>query len=220
VASIKLIKLIEKHIENSRTSFLIVGQLAVGELKSHYKLRQENFLFLEGDTIKIQEVRSLIRWINFKPLNSQYKFAFISRAEKMTIEAGNALLKTLEEPPPGSIVILSTLNEEKILPTIRSRCHRLIIEKKEEEIDIPENYKSPEDLGELSYKERFKWAGEVAEENYIKEILTLWQIYFREKLLRGEDNILVNLSAIIRSKDLLETNISVKLLLENLIVNF
>ena len=220
MTNIKYLKLIEKHIENSKTSFLIVGKLNIEDIKNHYKLRQENSLFLDGDSIKIGEIRSLIRWINFKPIDSKNKFVFVFKAERMTIEASNALLKTLEEPPARSILILSTLNEEKILPTIRSRCHRLVIERKETEIVEPENYKSPEDIAKLSFQERFKWAGEIVEEGEIKEILTLWQIHFRGKLLNGEGKILHNLSAITQAKDLLETNISVKLLIENLIINF
>ena len=220
MAITKPLKLIEKHIQRYKTSFLVIGQINSEELKSHFKLRLEDLQFLEGDSIKIEKIRTLIRWINFKPLNSQYKFAFISNAEKMTLEASNALLKTLEEPPPHSIIILSTENEEKILPTIRSRCHRLMIKKAEEEIIQPENYRTPADLGKISFYERFKWAAEVAEENNLKKILTLWQIYFRKKLLNGEGQVLENLSAITKAQDLLETNISVKLLLENLIINF
>ena len=62
----------------------------------------------EGNSIKIAQIRNL-----------QY---IIDKAEKMTVEAQNALLKTLEEPPEYAIIILVTNNKEGLLPTIRSRC--------------------------------------------------------------------------------------------------
>ena len=56
-----------------------------------------------------------------KPHN-QYKIYIINQAESMTIEAQNALLKTLEEPPEYAIIILITSNKEALLDTIKSRC--------------------------------------------------------------------------------------------------
>ncbi|MBO6513840.1 MAG: hypothetical protein JJ974_07755, partial [Phycisphaerales bacterium] len=49
----------------------------------------------------------------------------IDEAELLNIDTQNAILKTLEEPPPGTIIILVTPNEDRLLPTIRSRCQRI-----------------------------------------------------------------------------------------------
>ena len=59
------------------------------------------------------------------PLNhtdSEYKIYIIPDANKMTEQAQNALLKTIEEPPVYAIIILLTENCDSLLPTIRSRC--------------------------------------------------------------------------------------------------
>ena len=71
--------------------------------------------------IKIAQIRNLQSDIVIKP-HKKYKIYIIDKAEKMTLEAQNALLKTLEEPPEYAIIILVTNNKEGLLPTIRSRC--------------------------------------------------------------------------------------------------
>lgn len=75
----------------------------------------------DGNSIKIAQVRDLQTDIIVKP-HSDYKIYIINQAEKMTIEAQNALLKTLEEPPEYVIMILITNNKEALLDTIKSRC--------------------------------------------------------------------------------------------------
>lgn len=74
-----------------------------------------------GNSIKIAQIRKLQSDILVKPYKS-YKIYAINEAQKMTLEAQNALLKTLEEPPKYAIIILITNNKESLLDTIKSRC--------------------------------------------------------------------------------------------------
>jgi DNA polymerase III subunit delta' len=69
--------------------------------------------------------RVLLDAINLKPTESQYKFAIIVAADRMNDEAANAFLKTLEEPPPHSVLILLTTEPQRVIETILSRCLRL-----------------------------------------------------------------------------------------------
>ena len=75
----------------------------------------------DGNSIKIAQIRKLQPDILVKPYKS-YKIYVIDEAQKMTVEAQNALLKTLEEPPKYAIIILITNNKESLLDTIKSRC--------------------------------------------------------------------------------------------------
>ena len=75
----------------------------------------------DGNCIKIAQIRKLQSDILVKPYKS-YKIYVIDEAQKMTVEAQNALLKTLEEPPKYAIIILITDNKESLLDTIKSRC--------------------------------------------------------------------------------------------------
>ena len=77
-----------------------------------------------GSSIKIAQIRNLQSDIIIKP-HGDYKIYTILNSEKMTVEAQNALLKTLEEPPKYAIIILVTNNKEALLDTIKSRCEIL-----------------------------------------------------------------------------------------------
>ena len=76
-----------------------------------------------GEAIKIENVRTLMSQLKFRAFMAKKKVFIIQNAENMTLESANALLKTLEEPASDSLLILTTSVPEKILATIRSRCH-------------------------------------------------------------------------------------------------
>ena len=73
-------------------------------------------------SIKIEQIRNIRKEIELKPFRSKKKVYIIDQAEKMTIEASNCLLKTIEEPPYYAIIILVCSKIDPILPTIVSRC--------------------------------------------------------------------------------------------------
>lgn len=78
---------------------------------------------LEGEPIKIEQIRGLLDQIRLRPFMAQKKIFIIHHAEDLTPEAVNALLKTLEEPSTGSLLLLTTSVPQKILGTVKSRCH-------------------------------------------------------------------------------------------------
>jgi DNA polymerase-3 subunit delta' len=78
-----------------------------------------------GSSIKIDQVRSLIQIFAGMPVEASMRICVIREAHTMTPEAQNALLKTLEDPPTRSAVVLLTDNLKMLLPTIISRCQVL-----------------------------------------------------------------------------------------------
>jgi len=78
-----------------------------------------------GESIKIEQIRELERSIAFKPYEARWRVILIDGAEQLTREAANALLKTLEEPPPRTTIILSAITTETLPPTVVSRCQRI-----------------------------------------------------------------------------------------------
>ena len=78
-------------------------------------------IYPDGNSIKIAQIRKLQTDIIIKP-HKNYKIYIINQADSMTVEAQNALLKTLEEPPEYAIIILITSNKGALLDTIKSRC--------------------------------------------------------------------------------------------------
>ena len=86
-----------------------------------------DFFFIEPDknVIRIEQVRDLQRKIIFKPMEGRRKVVIIDQAEKLNLHAANCLLKTLEEPPDDTVIILVAHTAMALLPTIVSRCQRI-----------------------------------------------------------------------------------------------
>lgn len=74
---------------------------------------------------KIEDVRTLRENVRFVPASGKHKIYIIDEVHMLTQEAFNALLKTLEEPPPHVVFLLATTDPQKIPDTIHSRCHEL-----------------------------------------------------------------------------------------------
>jgi DNA polymerase-3 subunit delta' len=79
----------------------------------------------EGRQIVVSSVRRLQETLAYRPFEGLWKIAVIDDADKLNQSAANAFLETLEEPPADSILILISARADMLLPTIRSRCHRI-----------------------------------------------------------------------------------------------
>ncbi|HBA61134.1 MAG TPA: hypothetical protein DCZ92_10010 [Elusimicrobia bacterium] len=76
----------------------------------------------ESANLKIDTIRELTRWAQQKPMMSPWKIFIVRDAEALVPQAQNALLKTLEDPPKNTVVILTVSRKNSLLPTILSRC--------------------------------------------------------------------------------------------------
>ena len=83
------------------------------------------FIYPDGSQLKIGQIRELQKQIIYEPFEASRKVYILTDVERMTEEAENCLLKTLEEPPASSVLILVTSNIRALLPTTRSRCQIL-----------------------------------------------------------------------------------------------
>lgn len=79
----------------------------------------------DGSHIKIGQTRELINDVQVRPREGRQRFFLIDDADRLREEAANSLLKTLEEPPPTSTIILLTARPDALLPTIRSRAQKM-----------------------------------------------------------------------------------------------
>jgi len=177
-------------------------------------------------TMGIEDVRNIQKKILLKPFKGKTKAVVIQAYENITIEAQNALLKVLEEPPANTIIIISTQKKELLLPTIISRCK--IIEIKEKEISlinegIPELNHTLNILLNGKIGDNLKVAQDIARD---KNETVLWlekmAIYLRRKLIENYNdpkylNCLRQLQktyATIKS-----TNVNQRIALENLFLS-
>jgi DNA polymerase-3 subunit delta' len=130
----RAIKILTKSLKknNISSSYIFVGSEGTGKKLTAIELTKAvNCLNLNKNSeavetikgsIKIEQIREIRKEIALKPFRSKKKVYIIDQAEKMTIEASNCLLKTIEEPPYYAIIILVCSKIDPILPTIVSRC--------------------------------------------------------------------------------------------------
>ena len=83
----------------------------------------------DKNTISVKQIRDeLVKDISVRPYGSQYKIYLIEEAERLTVEAQNAMLKTLEEPPAYGLIIMMAESAAAFLPTILSRCVKISLQ--------------------------------------------------------------------------------------------
>lgn len=175
----------------------------------------------------IEDVRSIQKAILLKPFRGKVKAVIIDAYEDITIEAQNALLKILEEPPVNTIIIISTAKKELLLPTIISRCKVVILQEKEIKLTKEDTAKLEEILSTLlngRVGDKLKIAETVARD---KENSSLWLVkmtlFMKNKLLEEDKNLkyLNFLKQLQKTyKTIKSTNVSQRTSLENLFLLF
>jgi hypothetical protein len=188
----------------------------------------------EKKSIGIADVKEAIRYVNEKPFSAKSKFLVVNSANTLTREAQNAFLKTLEEPPSYTTVILLTKTLNDLLDTVVSRCRKIraAAEKKVlEESDNKMILNVSAIPTEISFKkilrlgvgERFEWAGEFSKEERedVVELLEKWLADARELMLNSPSvERLQDVKLVYSTKKYLEnTNTGVRLALEALVIN-
>ena len=105
-----------------------VGVDACGQCESCQRIDRElhaDVLLVvpgENGSIKIDQIRTAIEHSNYRPFEGRRRCVIIDDADMLVFPAQNALLKTLEEPPPTSLFVLVSARPDKLLATVRSRC--------------------------------------------------------------------------------------------------
>jgi len=174
-------------------------------------------------SISIAQARKGVGFLREKPFSYKKKFLIILNSEKMTTQAQNSLLKTLEEPPVYALIILSSKTQNSLLETIVSRCKLVSI--KGERSDEEENYEiSYKKILNMSMGERLDVCLEISKEEKddVLKILDSWVEEGRTVLLKKPRDISQanNLKRIIEVKsDLENTNVNVRLSLEALVLS-
>lgn len=97
---------------------------AIWQTLEQFKINPLNpdILVLEEEKIGIAQIKQLVRHLSTKPFGQTAKSAVILEGSNISPDAQNALLKTLEEPPEESIILIGADSETRLLPTILSRC--------------------------------------------------------------------------------------------------
>ncbi len=184
-----------------------------------------DFMLIEQSSEKlsigIEVTRELKKWLSVKPFNSENKLAVIKRADLLTIEAQNSILKQLEEPNPNHYIALVLENPQSLLPTVLSRC----------EVISDRSYKQKSEFTEftiLSKTEQFKYVENLLKisdtsvlnqniKNFLKELL----LFFEKELLNTpfDKKIRDDIALVEQTSIMINANVPKRLALENLLIN-
>lgn len=171
-------------------------------------------------SIKIEEVRKAIEESSLKPYEGKWKVFVILQAGRMTADASNAILKTLEEPPLHTVFILTAETKQEMLETIQSRCF---------EIRLKPEFVPVQEIGVLAFSgktwEDFFEEHSASERSEIKDVLDGLMTFFRRQIAEQTDSelSLPRLKAvdfILETKEALDSNVNTKLALTRLAMKF
>lgn len=165
----------------------------------------------DSDSIGVTEIREAIRFLSL----GKGKTLIIKSAERLTEQAQNGLLKTLEEPPQGAEIILETTNEDLLLETVRSRCQ--IVHSSSKNTEVEESATQLlKDIPKLSINDRLMSAKEQSvKRDKAEEMLN--------RLLTAVDPTRENpknIRALFKAKKYLKANCNTRLVIENLFLNW
>ncbi|MDO8498460.1 MAG: hypothetical protein Q7S44_01615 [bacterium] len=200
-------------------------------LEAGFKQNHPDLLWLgEEEKLGIEQVRQIQQFLSLKPYQARGHAVVLISADHLTLEAQNAFLKTLEESPEETLIILGASSEDVFLPTILSRCRISYPEKassqqknlsEKEALEIEKLLKS-------SLEERFVFVEKLKEK---EEFLLNLIIYFRHKLLEKSLGVNTNppprwkaetiqsfLKDLLQAEKWKEQNISIRAILEHLML--
>lgn len=174
------------------------------------------------NSIGIEDVKDLQKEMMFSPFKEKTQIAYILDAQKLTTQAQNSLLKTLEETSNSTAYILVTDNEKTILPTVLSRCLKLYTNVNE--VEIQENTYS--EILDLDIVNAFVQVESISKEKANTEsFLKGLEIYFQhclEKNLVEKNGIIgveKNIKEVILAQKRVKANGNRRLILENLLLH-
>ncbi len=154
-------------------------------LENNLSRNHPDILWFEAESkLGIEQAREIKDFLSLKPYQGNKRAVVLIAAENLTDAAQNALLKTLEEPPDGTILILGASSEDQLLPTIISRCRV---------INLATTFISPDgkfdaDIDKLRgepMEKRFQFIEKLDKK---EEFLLALTAYFRKLLLQKSDN--------------------------------
>lgn len=170
-----------------------------------------DLLILEDEKIGIAQIKQLIKHLSTKPFGKTAKSAIILNGNSISPDAQNALLKTLEEPPVESIILIGVNSESKLLPTVLSRC--LVISHNSSPI-THNNELNLLQLLNASIEDRFDLIETTDNKDQFLNDLTE---AYRQKVLTGERNSEF-LEDLLQAQIWKESNVNLRTILEYLML--
>lgn len=170
-------------------------------------------------SVKIEEVRNLLPWVYLKPFEAKWKVFVVEGADRLTVEAQNALLKTLEEPPENTIFCLLAASRANLLATIQSRSFELRLRAVDADVEptLEQLLGRISGLGKAPWEEVLE-AFQGLKRPAVNEALLSLMYYFRHQAAqkRHDPGYAQAVEAVYVTREALEANANQKLALSHL----
>jgi len=191
----------------------------IGKILSTEKLTNPHpdlLYFASGEKLGVEQAKKIKKHFSLKPYSAQGRLVVMEDASDLTIEAQNALLKTLEELPEKAMIILAADSDSKFLPTVLSRCE--IIKIHDSRFMIQDsNYKEDiEKLLEATIEERFEYIEKLKDrEEFLHSLIT----YFHQNLASNLKGYPTNfLKELLQAEEWVSHNVNIRAILEYLML--
>ncbi len=157
-----------------------VGEIAKILTNLNLKKNHPDVLYIaDGEKLGIEQARKIKDFLSYKPALGKGKVVAIETADKMTEEAQNALLKTIEESPAASLIVLGAVSTAHFLPTILSRCQVISIEPSAVSSQLSDYAKDIERLLTARVENRFEYIEKLKDrEEFLHSLVS----YFHQTL--------------------------------------
>ncbi len=207
IAKILISPLLEKRVEEIN-KILIDNNLSANHPDLLY--------FPNNSKLGIFEARKIKEHFSLKPYSAKGRAVALENASTLTHEAQNALLKTLEEPPPEAILILGASSDTKFLPTILSRCEIIRLQSTDDRQQTEDFSDDIEKLLKSKVEERFEYVEKLKDrEDFLHALVS----YFHQDLNLHPGGANLNfMKEILQSEEWAEANVNIRAILEYLML--
>lgn len=181
--------------------------------------------FDDSKKLGISQVKEIKGWLSIKPYQGDKKVVVIESAHNLTTEAQNGLLKTLEEPPGSSIIILGVSSEEKLLATILSRCEIIKVQNskcfsncfQQNKVQSKESFSADiEKLISSTIEQRFEYIEKLSDKEGFLNALV---VFFHNQLISHPGGgILEFTKKLLQAQEWEEANVNIRGILEYLML--
>lgn len=179
------------------------------------KINHPDVLYFPNNSkLGIEQARKIKEHLSFKPFQAKGRGVALEDASSLTVEAQNALLKILEEPPAESIIILGASSDVTFLPTVLSRCQVVILNSFQDPSDEKMLKPVQHDIEELlkaDIAERFEYIEKIKDkETFLKSLV----VYFHQNLPANTDF----LKELLQAEQWENQNVNIRAILEYLML--
>lgn len=213
--------MIARLLISSEPKLIVEETTRILEDQKLSKTHLDVLYFEAGEKLGIAEARKIKDHFSVKPYSSKSKAVVLEDASLLTLDGQNALLKTLEEPPEGAILLLGAASEDSFLPTILSRC-QVIKLKVVSDDTLVYHTKYAQDIDHLlksTIDERFQYIEKLKEKG---EFLQALVAFFHQKLhshmSSGNTDYKDFIKELLRAEKWAKQNVNIRAILEYLML--